>query len=91
MILKSVITVIKENSLNDTSPNCHLIVKGIAPPLQVDLCTDSNDNLTILGTIETASSNMSTGPVKVSTGMCIYNYVATYVHVLYYHAMIIHK
>ena len=77
MIFKSVITVIKENSLHDTSPNCHLIVKGIAPPLQVDLCTDRNDNLTILGTIETESSNKSIGLVKVSTGMYICNYIHT--------------
>ena len=69
MILKSVITVIKENSLNDTSPNCHLIVKGISPPLQVDLCTDCDNNLTIYGTIESKFSNMNTPPVKVSTGM----------------------
>ena len=69
MILKSYITVTKAEYFNDTLPNCQLIIKGIVPPLQVDLCTDQYDNLTILGTIESHSKIVNTGPVPVAFGM----------------------
>ena len=58
MILKSYITITKIEYSSDTSPNCHLLVKGIAPPLQVNLCSDCYDNLNILGTIESCSTNI---------------------------------
>ena len=71
MILKSRITVNKEDYFNNALPNCQLIVKGIVPFLQVDLCTDHYDSLTILGTIESHSDKVSTGPVAVAFGMDI--------------------
>ena len=71
MILKSRITVSKVDYVNNTSPDCQLIVKGIVPSLEVDLCTDQYDNLTILGTIDTHSSKVNTEPVAVAFGMDI--------------------
>ena len=65
MILKSYITVTKADYASYTSPNCQLTVKGIVPPLQVDLCTDWHDNLTIMGTVESRSSTTRAGPLEV--------------------------
>jgi len=72
MILKSHITISKVGQSSSTSPNCQLIVKGITPSLHVDLSTSCYDNLTILGTIESQSSNINTGPVEtVDYGMYV--------------------
>ena len=70
MILKSYITITKDVS-DISEENCQLVVKGIAPPLQVDLCSDCYDSLTILGTIESRSTNVKAGPVEVA-GMYIH-------------------
>lgn len=64
MIVKSHISVSKVKLISDASPICQLEVKGITPPLQVDLATNSYDNLSILGTIESQYSNIKTGPVE---------------------------
>ena len=58
MILKSYITITKVEYSSDTSQNCQLLVKGITPPLQVNLCSDCYDNLTILNTIKSRSTNI---------------------------------
>ena len=88
MILKSHITITKAEYVNNTSPNCQLIVKGIVPSLQVDLCTDHYDNLTILGTIESHSNKLSTGPVAVALGMdmhiILYKDTYAYLHSFVY-------
>ena len=74
MILKSYITTARD--VNDKSENCQLVVKGIIPPLQVDLCGNCYDGLTILDTTESHSSNNKTGPVKVvDSGMYIHSCV----------------
>ena len=71
MILKSYISINKTDYANDTSPNCHLLVNGIVPPLQVDLCTDHHDNLTFIDH-ESQSTNKRAGPVeKFGSGMCV--------------------
>ena len=73
MISKSHITVTK----SDYARNCQLLVKGIKPPLQVDLCIEHHNNLTIDGIIESRSSNRKGGPVEVlGSGMYVAMYIA---------------
>ena len=71
IIPKSLIRVSKAEQLTSTSPECHLVVKGIIPPTQVNLSTMANcyGHLTLVGTIASKSSNIKTGPMAVTTGM----------------------
>ena len=64
---KSDIRVIKTS--DTPSSNCQLIIRGIEPQQEVDLCTDYCANLTLIDTIDSPSTtNVNTGPLpSVST------------------------
>ena len=66
-IRKSDITVTKTSGT--PSSNCQLIIRGIEPYQQVDLCTDHCTNLTLIDTIDSQSTtNVNAGPVpSIST------------------------
>ena len=66
-IRKSNITVTKTSGA--PSSNCPLIIRGIDPHQQVDLCTDHCTNLTLIETVDSQSTtNINAGPVpSVST------------------------
>ena len=61
-IRKSDIKVMKTS---DTPTfNCQLIIRGIEPHQQVDLCTDRCTNLTLIDTVDSRSTtNVNVGPV----------------------------
>ena len=62
IVRKSVIHVKKTSGT--PSSNCQLIVKGIKPHQQVDLCTCCT-NLTLIDTIDSPSTtNVNAGPVR---------------------------
>ena len=69
MVQKSVIHVTKSIASETPSSNCQLIIRGIEPHQQVDLCTDHRTNLTLIGTIDSQSTtDVNPGPVpSVST------------------------
>ena len=68
-VQKSVIHVIKTFASNTPSSNCRLIIRGIEPHQQVDLCTDHCINLTLIETVDSQSTtHVNAGPVpSVST------------------------
>ena len=72
-IRKSDIKVTKTSGT--PSSNCQLIIRGIEPHQQVDLCTNHHTNLTLIGTIESQSTtNINAGLVpSVSTSSEFYN------------------
>ena len=49
-IQKCMVRVSKATHLSSTPPNYQLIVKGITPPLQVDLCASYYDNVDLVST-----------------------------------------
>ena len=61
-IIKSYINVTKQH-LGDTSVSCQLIVEGIVPPLEVDLCTHNN-NQTVWNTMQSRLSKIKTEPME---------------------------
>ena len=66
LIPKSIITV--SSSSNKVVPHhCRLIIKGIRPPMQIDLST-SCDDLTLVGTVASRSSNIKVGPLSITPG-----------------------
>ena len=69
MVQKSVIHVTKSIASDTPSSNCQLIIGGINPHQQVDLCTNHCTNLTLIDTIDSQSTtNVNAGPVpSVST------------------------
>ena len=73
IVRKSVIHVTKTN--DTSSSNCQLIIKGIKPHQQVDLCTSCYTNLTLIDTINSRSTTNSNGPVPVASGE-YYGYIA---------------
>ena len=79
IVRKSVIEVRKTGGT--PSSNCPLIIKGIKPHQQVDLCTDCCTNLKFDGTIDSQSTtNVNAGPVpSVSSERYMYIYVANHV------------
>ena len=67
IVRKSDIRVLKTSGTS--SSNCPLIIKGIKPHQQVDLCTNCCTNLTLVDTIDSRSTtNVNTGPVPVASG-----------------------
>ena len=65
MVQKSRVDVM---NLSDAQPsNCQLIIKGIKPQQEVDLCTGHCTNLTLTKPLSTQPSN--TGPVAAGPGM----------------------
>ena len=59
---KSDIHVIKTSGT--PSSNCPLMIRGIKPHQQVDLCTNCCINLTLIDTIDSPSTtNINSGPV----------------------------
>ena len=67
---KSYISVTKASDpSSSSSDSCQLIIKGIKPHQQVDLCTShSHPNLNLVDTIYLESTAVvNTGPVQVST------------------------
>ena len=66
-IRKSKIDVTKRS--DTPSSNCQLMIRGIEPHQQVDLCTNDCTNLTLIGTVDSQSTtNINAGPVpSVST------------------------
>ena len=69
IVQKSLIRVIKKIASDTPSSNCQLIISGIKPHQQIDLCTDHCTNLTLIGTVDSQSTtNVNAGPVpSVST------------------------
>ena len=70
MVPKSLVTVSKAKYLGDVPSDCQLIVKGIRPSPQFDLCTGVYHNLTFLDTIP-SQCNVNDGPVPVASGMYV--------------------
>ena len=67
----------KGNYFNNTPADCQLIVKGVVPPTEVHLSTScSCDNLTLVGTIISRSSDIKTALVAVNSGNCSFTYIA---------------
>ena len=67
IVRKSDIRVLKTS--DTLSSNCPLIIKGIKPHQQIDLCTNCCTNLTLFDTIDSRSTtNVNTGPVPVASG-----------------------
>ena len=79
IVQKSVIEVKKTGGT--PSSDCPLIIKGIKPHQQVDLCTNCCTNLTLLDTIDSQSiTNVNAGPVpSVSSEYYMYIYIANHV------------
>ena len=66
IVQKSVIHVRKAITSDTPSSNCPLIIRGIEPHQQVDLCTDHCTNLTLIDTVDSQSTtNVNAGPVPV--------------------------
>ena len=66
LVQKSIIQVIKTIASGTPLSNCQLIIRGIEPHQQVDLCTHRFTNLTFNETVD-SQSNVNAGPVPVST------------------------
>ena len=80
IVQKSVIRVKKTIASDIPSSNCQLIIRGIEPYQQVDLCTDHYINLTLIGTIDSRSiTNINAGPVPVSASS---EYIASYICII---------
>ena len=84
IVQKSVIRVIKTNASDASSSNCQLMIRGIEPHQQVDLCTNDCKNLTLIDTVvsrSTTNANVNAGPVpSVSTSskyISYYTYIAS--------------
>ena len=77
IVQKSVIKVRKTGGT--PSSDCPLIIKGIKPRQQVDLCTNCCTNLTFDGTIDSQSTtNVNAGPVpSVSSEYYVYVHIHT--------------
>ena len=78
MIRKSIIRVTKTGS---TPPsNCQLIIKGIKPHQQVDLCKSCCINLTKVDAIDSQSiPAVNSGPVSVTSGKLPINKSYSYI------------
>ena len=66
IVPKSFIHVAKTGN---TLSNCQLMISGIEPHQQIDLCTSGHTNLTLVDTIDSKSTaKNNTGPVPVASG-----------------------
>ena len=66
-VRKSIIRVTK--TTDAPLPNCQLMIKGIKPHQQVDLCESCFTNLTLIDTIVSRSTtDVKGGPISVATG-----------------------
>ena len=80
---KSDIQVIKTS--NTPSSNCQLIIRGIEPQEEVDLCTNYCANLTLVDSIDSPSTtNVNAGPLpSVPTSseykLHMYMYIRMYI------------
>ena len=81
IVQKSVIEVKKTG--DTPSSDCPLIIEGIKPPHQVDLCKKCCTNLTLVDTIDSQSTtNINAGPYaipSVSSEYYMYIYKANHV------------
>ena len=77
-VQKSVIHVIKTIASDIPSSNCQLIIRGIEPHQEVDLCTNYT-NLTLIDTVDSRpTTNVNAGPVRSVSTSSEYSY---YMHV----------